>query len=130
MTIEIQTAIIIISNILANIIVGFILLKQIKAQKEIIHAYKGLVEATNPDKIILLHEREVNKIKETLSLDIKVLETQIIELGNFADKSLEVFKQQHAAIGKIFYREDSISINMPHCSSILSQINQYSNDSK
>jgi len=50
--------------------------------------------------------------------------------GNFADKSLEVFKQQHLAIGKIFNREDWISINMPHCSSVLSQINQYSNESK
>lgn len=115
-----------IFSIVVTAIVGIILSKQIKSQSEIIQKYKDLVNAYNPDKIIVLHEREVAKLKESMSLDTAELKNQIIELGAFATKSLEVFEEQHKSIGRTFYRTEIVKNNMPHCIVILSEINRYS----
>lgn len=129
MTVELQTAIIIIVNIIANVGVGIILSRQIKSQKEVIKIYKDLLRASSPDDIITLHDREVAKIKQTMGLDIAELKTQIMELGTFADKVLKTHEEQMKLIGqsKRFSRSAIININMPNCAGVLAEISQYTN---
>jgi hypothetical protein len=85
---EWQTVLIIVSNV----IVGIILFAQIKSQKEIINNYKGLVEATNPDKIIALQKREVEQLITISSNDKTILQNQLFELANYALYQIENYE--------------------------------------
>ncbi len=114
-----------IISIIATVIVGVILSKQIKTQKEIINGYKGLVDSVNPDKIIKLHDREIDKIKADMSFDINELKTQIFELATFADEIIEGFQDilKTAKVEEDF-RKASIEESMPHCRKLLEEIKQ------
>lgn len=117
-------------SIIATAIVGIILSRQIKSQKEIIEKYKGLVEATSPDKIIALHDREIDKIKTLMDSDIKELRTQVIEMGSYIDYDLNKMEEMAKSINQpeIFDRSARVGIinrQMPHCVAILDSIHTF-----
>lgn len=113
-----------LSSIATNIIVGVILSRQIKSQKQIIEGYKGLVEATDPIKIVLLQKEEVKKIKDSASNDIAELKTQVQQLANVVAHNIEIMERYEN-----FHKEDVYSLgfnrltwintNTPNCGSIL-----------
>ena len=106
MPVETQTAVIVVTNI----IVGYILWRQIKSQSEIIDKYKGLVESINPDKIISLHQRELEQLNKITTTDITQLQSQVNELSYFVVHALHVtFKESDD-----FNEEAFINRIMPH----------------
>jgi hypothetical protein len=123
MFIIIQTAII----VLTNIIIGVILKRQIKSQSEIINHYKGLVKATDPTKMIMLHEKEVQKITESMNSNIQELRSQVIELGNYTDEILNQYERIAKSIGEpeLFNRDLVVLNNLPSCRGLLSKIHQF-----
>lgn len=110
-----------IGSIVATGVVGYILRNQITAQKTIIDKYKGLVEATSPDKIIALHEREVTKIKALMDEDIKALRTQILEMGSYIDHEFNRLGEMAVSIQKpeLFDRKAIMELSIEICLIVL-----------
>ncbi len=119
MTIEIQTTVIVITNI----IVGVILWQQIRSQKSLIKKYKGYVEALSPDKIIALHDKEVEQLKKTYSFDEQQLKTQLLELAIYVDYHLTDLYKTDTDFS--IDRQTHINRNVPHCSKLLQSVNDY-----
>ena len=122
MTETIQTIIIVV----VQLIVGYILSKQIKSQKEIISNYKGLVEATNPEKIVTLFDKRMELQEKLHSADRELIDNQIFELSNFAVHMIAIWKREAEDMNNPeFFNEDSfINKNMPHCSGIIRDMQQ------
>lgn len=122
--VEIIQGVLILISIGTTIWVKIILKKQIKSQNAIIESYKGLVDATNPDKIIALHEKEIAQIKRMADGDIELLKTQVIELGRVVTHQIEEFERWARNIGQpeLFNRITYINNNMPHCSRVINVI--------
>ena len=123
MSIEAQTIIIIV----ANIIIGGILLQQIRSQKQIINRYKGLMEATNPDKIITFQKREIEQLTNITSTDIQELKIQIYQLASFTVHCIEQFEKNNKALAYLgkpesFNQVVWINLNMPNCSKVINEI--------
>jgi hypothetical protein len=85
---------------IAIIWVGYILKEQIKSQTSIIEKYKGLVEATSPDKIISLHNQEVEVLKRLANNNIDNLRTQISEMANYVSQDLLRDERAAKSIGE------------------------------
>lgn len=121
-TSSIQTIII----VAVQLIVGGILLQQIKSQKQIINNYKGLVEATNPEKIITLHNREIEQLVQTYSSDKELLNTQIFELSNYVAHMIGIWERGAKELNdpNLFNQTAFINLNMPHCSQIIHDMQQ------
>lgn len=114
----------IIISMVVNSLVGVILFRQIKSQKEIIESYKGLMEATDPSKIVLLQKEEVEKIKRVASNDIAELKLQVQQLANVAAHSIEMMENHETnhkntkfSIG--FNRNTWINMYLPNCGAVL-----------
>lgn len=107
-------------------IVGVILSRQIKSQKEIINHYKGLVEALDPNRIIRLKEAEIDQLKRLADNDINKLRTEAFELGNYVDFILTTYEKTAKAYDKpeMFIRQSVIDMNMPSCTNILNEIHR------
>jgi hypothetical protein len=117
-----------IGSIVTTIIVGLILARQIKSQRQLIEQYKGYVEAVNPEKVIKLHERQIEQLNEVNTKIVSQLQTQIIELGTYVDHTLNGY--QKIANGfpdepGLFNRSAVINLNMPSCSGVLASIHEY-----
>lgn len=120
-----------IVSIITTSIVGVILYRQTKAQTVLINHYKGFAEAIQPDKIITLHNRQIEQLQETTDNDIKELQTQVIELGNYVDFILTDKEWMAKSINQpeLFNRQAYINRNMPSCSGVLDRIQRF-NQSK
>ena len=105
--------------------------RQTKAQTVLINHYKGFAEAIQPDKIITLHKRQIEQLQETTDNDIKELQTQVIELGNYVDFILTDKEGMAKSINQpeLFNRQAHINRNMPSCSGVLDRIQRF-NQSK
>lgn len=79
MTPELQTLVIVVVNIL----IGIILIRQIRSQKQVINIYKDLISAVSPEKIVALQKREVEQLNNIYSTDIKDLNIQTYQLARF-----------------------------------------------
>jgi hypothetical protein len=117
-----------------TVIVGIILRQQIRSQKQIIDKYKGFVEATDPDKIITLHKREVEKIEQGMKADINELKTQVIELAQYVNYILDDYARMAKNIGQpeLFTDNDRAALinrNMPHCAGVLDKIHSLTSSS-
>lgn len=120
-----------IVSIITTSIVGVILYRQTKAQTVLINHYKGFAEAIQPDKIITLHKRQIEQLQETTDNDIKELQTQVIELGNYVDFILtdKEWMAKSINLPELFNRQAHINRNMPSCSGVLDKIQRF-NQSK
>lgn len=114
---------------LAIIVVGFILKNQIQSQKEVIEAYKGLVDATNPDKIITLHKTEIEAMERTFSKNYEEIKKQTLELARFVGYGLARDERSAKSIGDPSFEFDInrvIRRNMPSCVAVLDiAVNHY-----
>ena len=120
-----------IVSIVTTSIVGIILYRQIQAQTVLINHYKGFAEAVQPDKIITLHKRQIEQLQETTDNDIKKLQTQVIELGNYVDFVITDKEWVDKSINQpdLFNRQAHINRNLPSCSGVLDSIQKF-NQSK
>ena len=124
MTVELQTAIIIIVNIIANVVVGVILSRQIRSQNKIIKHYKNLVAAYDIQYLKSLHEAEKQALSSISTFTIEQLQVQVSELAHFTHNSIIVFNMQHRGIGKPFDKDYLIDARLPHCKKVLSEIQE------
>ncbi len=116
-----------IGSIATTIIVGIILAKQIKSQKQLIEQYKGYIEAVNPEKVITLHERQISQIESINSKTIEELRTQVLELGLYANHIIHSYERTAKNLNEpdLFNRIAVINRNMPNCAAVLEKINEY-----
>ena len=122
---ETQTIIIVV----ANIIIGGILLQNIRSQKQIINRYKELMEATDPDKIITFQKREIEQLTNITTTDIQELKIEVYQLASFAVHCIEQFEKNNktlAYLGKpeLFNQVAWINLNMPNCAKIINEIQE------
>lgn len=114
-----------IVSIATTIIVGIILARQIKSQKQLIEQYKGYVEAVNPEKVIALHNRQIELITSLNNQTQQELKQQVFELGWYVN---HILARNEASVKSIndptfFYSSaDVIGRNMPNCISVLADI--------
>jgi len=116
-TATIQTIII----VSVQLIVGGILLQQIKAQKQIISRYKEVIEST--DNIIALHNREIEQLKIVTDFDKEQLKTQALEMGIYIDNHLTHLYSFDTPDS--IDRETHVNRNIPHCSKFIQNIHNY-----
>jgi hypothetical protein len=112
-------------SIIVNVLVGVILYNQIKSQKALIEQYKGYVEAVNPEKIIKLHDRQIELITSLNNQSQSQLKQQIFELGWFAVHQLTIFERSAKSVNdpNFFYSTNAtIQRNMPNCVNVLTEI--------
>lgn len=113
--------------IAVQLIVGGILLQQIRTQKQIINRYKEVIEST--DNIIALHNRELEQLKKVTEFDKEQLQNQALEMGIYIDNHLTRLYSIPIDIPDIIDRETHINRNLPHCSKFIKNIHDYFNPS-
>lgn len=118
----IQTVIV----VAVQLIVGGILLQQIRTQKQIISEYKNLLDAKDPSKIIQLHDRQIEQIQNITSTDIDLLNKQVFELANYTAHMIYVWERSAKSIGEpnLFNETAFINLNMPHCSGVINKLRE------
>jgi len=120
-TSTIQTIII----VTVQLIVGGILLQQIRSQKQVINAFKKVVDSA--ENIIALHNREIEQLKKVTDFDKEQLKTIALELGIYVDYYLtDLYKMgEHYDTKDTIDRKTHIDRNMPHCSTFLQSIHHH-----
>ena len=109
--------------VIANVFVGIILYRQIKSQKEVIENYKGYVDAINPDKIIALHNKEIEQLKKITDFDHEQLTTQLLELAIYVENHLTRIYSTYTPDS--IDRETHINRNIPHCAKLIQGLHDY-----
>lgn len=112
-----------ILSVIANVFVGIILYRQIKSQKAVIENYKGYVEAVNPDKIIALHNKELEQLKKITDFDKDQLIKQVLELGIYVDNYLTHLYSFDTPDS--IDRETHVNRNMPNSAKLLKGIHNH-----
>ena len=114
------SSILIIVNIIATIVVGYILTTQIKSQSSIIGHYKDLVNSLGYQKNISLRDDHIKQVQNNMGYDLKVLQKQNEELAIYVDHVFNVMEGMGQDSDEPFDRESVISNNMPSCFSLIS----------
>ena len=118
-------SIFIILNIIATVVVGIILKRQINSQNQIIANYKGYIESTDATRVIKLKEEEVEQIKKNLSLDINTLQRQVSEMSVFINHVFNTYQDMADDMNEpnLFDRDSVIFNIMPSCQQVLDSDN-------
>jgi hypothetical protein len=87
--------------------------KEIKTQKSIFEQYKGLVEATSPEKIIALHNQEIEQIQNIADADEKLLQDWAYELGVYVEYIVTTSGEHTKEWGDFDYSYRVIKTNFP-----------------
>ena len=103
----------------AIIYVGFVLKKEISSYKSINEAYKSLVDATNPDKIVALQKREIELMEKNSADTIDKLKTQVIELAKYAAYDLVKLEIMAKSINEDLNIQIIVNRNMPNSIKVL-----------
>ena len=98
----------------AIIYVGFVLKREISSYKSINEAYKSLVEATNPDKIVALQKREIELMEKASADNIDKLKTQVIELARYVSYGLVKLENMAKSVNEDIDIQIIINRNMPN----------------
>jgi 5-bromo-4-chloroindolyl phosphate hydrolysis protein len=105
-----------ITTLITNIVIGVILHRQIKSQKELLSGYKDFISAIDPDKIIKLHDRHIEQINSVNYNDISVLKKQLQETAHYCKHVLKIMSQNPE-----FNREAFINRILPNCKDMLQE---------
>lgn len=106
--------------IVATIIVGYILVKQIKSQNRIIGHYKDLFNGLSPEKNLSLKDEEIKQIQKNASNNLKILQKQNEELCMYMNHLFNTFEKMGQDVDDPFDRQAVIVANMPSCLSLIS----------
>lgn len=108
-------------NILATVVVGYILKRQIASQNQIIANYKGYIESADATKVIKLKDEEIEQIRKNLSLDINTLQRQVSEMSVYINHTFSKYEDMAKDINEpdLFDRDSVIFNIMPSCQQIL-----------
>src|SRR5574340_1011085 len=82
-----------ITTLITNIIIGIILHRQIKSQKELLRGYKDFISAIDPDKIIKLHDRHIEQINSVNYNNTSILKKQLQETAQYCKHVLKIMSQ-------------------------------------
>lgn len=107
-------------------IVGVILYRQIKSQKDIIKHYKGLVGRLDPKNVLILKDAEIEQMKRIADNDVNNLKGEVVELANYVDTLLTMYENMAKEIGhpESFNRQRAIDRNLPKSANLLNEIHK------
>lgn len=109
----------IIINIIITLIVGGVLLSQIRAQKTIIDKYKDFANVIDPKKALSLKDVEIEQIKKNMSNDIQTLQNQVSELSSYVNYIIQYGEETSQEINYTFDVDAFITNNFPSCRNVL-----------